>query len=250
MQNHTQVLHVLNSMNSPDLPTTNSTAGHGSRARQLLLFASLASLVLWFIPGASYLTYPIRLFVTFIHEGGDALMAILTGGSVGAIRIHADTSGVAYTAGGWNFLIYQAGYLGATLFGAFCLILNSRSGRGRSILLALLTAVALITAIWTRNPFGIASGVVIVLLLAAGARLLSAQAADFLAAFLAVQLSLNALFDMRNLLWITAYSSLENDAANMARDYFLPAWFWAGLWAVCAAVILFGALRIYWRDSR
>jgi hypothetical protein len=237
-------------MNKPDPPTSNPPSGNANRARRLLLIASLASLILWFIPGASYLTYPIKLFVTFIHEGGHALMAILTGGTVESIRIHPDTSGVAFTSGGFNFLIYQAGYLGATLFGAFCLILNSRSGRGRAMLVVLLTAVALITAIWTRNLFGIISGCVIVLLLAAAARLLTAQAADFLAAFLAVQLSLNALFDLRSLLWITTYSTLENDAANMARDYFLPAWFWAGIWAVSAAVILFGALRIYWRDSR
>jgi hypothetical protein len=237
-------------MNTPNLSISSLSTEGGSRARRLLLLASLASLVLWFIPGASYLTYPFMLLVTFIHEGGHALMAVLTGGTVEAIRIHADTSGVAYTSGGWNFLIYQAGYLGATLFGAFSLILNSRSGRGRAILIVMLTAVALITAIWTRNLFGVVSGGAIVVLLAAGARLLSAQAADFLAAFLAVQLCLNALFDLRNLLWITAYSSLENDAANMARDYFLPAWLWASLWAVGAAIILFGALRIYWRDSR
>jgi hypothetical protein len=44
-----------------------------------LLIATLITLALWFIPFASVLTYPFRLFVTFIHEGGHALAACLNG---------------------------------------------------------------------------------------------------------------------------------------------------------------------------
>ena len=43
-----------------------------------LLLAATISIILWFIPFAEILTYPFRLFVTFIHEGGHAIAAMLT----------------------------------------------------------------------------------------------------------------------------------------------------------------------------
>jgi hypothetical protein len=47
-----------------------------------LLVAVALSVLLWFIPFAEVLTYPFRLFVTFIHEGGHAL----AGDSDGQLR--------------------------------------------------------------------------------------------------------------------------------------------------------------------
>ena len=47
-----------------------------------LLVAATLSVVLWFIPYAEILTYPFRIFVTFINEGGHAIAALLTGNSV------------------------------------------------------------------------------------------------------------------------------------------------------------------------
>ena len=53
----------------------------------LLLTAAVISIVLWFIPFAELLTYHFRLFVTFIHEGGHAIAALLTGNSVESLSI-------------------------------------------------------------------------------------------------------------------------------------------------------------------
>ena len=61
---------------------------------KLLLVATVATIVLWFIPYAEYLVYPIRLFVTFIHESSHAIVAFLTGGSVQSLTIASDGSGV------------------------------------------------------------------------------------------------------------------------------------------------------------
>ena len=44
-----------------------------------LLLAAILSIALWFIPFAEILSYPFRIFVTFIHEGGHAVAALLTG---------------------------------------------------------------------------------------------------------------------------------------------------------------------------
>lgn len=88
----------------------------------LILGATALTFALSFIPFASVLTYPIRLFSTFIHETGHILAALLTFGSVKSMTVHLDTSGLTYTAGGLRFAISSAGYVGTALFGALMLL--------------------------------------------------------------------------------------------------------------------------------
>src|SRR5882762_1993542 len=88
---------------------------------KVLLFAAAISIVLWFIPFAELLTYPFRIFVTFIHEGGHAIAALLTGNSVEIRSIATNASGETYTTQGGTFsqmFIASAGYLGSMAYGA------------------------------------------------------------------------------------------------------------------------------------
>src|SRR5688500_10187092 len=67
-----------------------------------------------FCPFAEILTYPFRLFVTFIHEGGHAIAALLTGNSVESLSIATNASGETYTSRGGVFsqvFVASAGYL-------------------------------------------------------------------------------------------------------------------------------------------
>ena len=57
---------------------------------KLLVMASLLTVVLWFIPFAGVITYPISLFGTFIHEAGHAIAALITLGSVERITMEWD----------------------------------------------------------------------------------------------------------------------------------------------------------------
>ena len=57
-----------------------------------LLIAATISIVLSFIPYAEFLTYPFRIFVTFIHEGGHALAALVTGNSVASLSVAMNAS--------------------------------------------------------------------------------------------------------------------------------------------------------------
>jgi hypothetical protein len=41
----------------------------------LLLLATAITALLWFLPYGNWIVYPIRLFVTFIHESSHALVA-------------------------------------------------------------------------------------------------------------------------------------------------------------------------------
>ena len=91
----------------------------------LLAIATAVSVLLWviswYLPILSYVVYPLQLFATFIHEGGHALAAVLTGTSVQSLTVSPDTSGEVYSMGsGWfsQLFISSAGYLGTTAFGA------------------------------------------------------------------------------------------------------------------------------------
>lgn len=236
------------------MPSTSSTkTTRDPGAKGMLLMAAAVALVLYFVPGAQVVTYPLHLFTTIVHEGGHAVMTYLTGGSVQSIGVNPNGSGVTYSLGGIDWLIYMAGYLGAITFGAATLHIGRRKGKGRRALMALGAIVWVITLLWIHpwsSPFGFAAGAVIGGLCLLGARFLPEPAAHFAGSFLAVQLSLNAIFDMRNLLWLTTNTGADNDAVFMARAHGLTPWFWAGLWALIAAGVLFASLRAYWRDGR
>lgn len=230
------------------------------RSRRMLLTATLVTVALMFLPYSEYLLYPLRLFVTFVHESGHALASVLTGGSVDYIQLRPDTSGVTYTSNPlWTrWIVLSGGYLGATLFGALLLQVGRLSRlreAGRTALYVMSFAMLAVTLLWTLNP--LKSGIftpVVGLLLAAGlwglARYSTSRTAEFLAAFLAVQCSLDALMDLRNLLFITSHNLGDNDAKFMSDVYLLPPVFWAVLWAGIAVAILGLSLFSYWRATR
>src|SRR5215467_14993750 len=86
-----------------------------------LLLAALLSIAFWFIPFAEILGYPFRIFVTFIHEGGHAIAALLTGNSVSSLSVATNASGETCTTQGGlisQVLISSSGYIGSMAFGA------------------------------------------------------------------------------------------------------------------------------------
>src|SRR5215213_832731 len=228
-----------------------------------LLIAATISVVLWFIPFAEFLTYPFRIFVTFIHEGGHALAALLTGNSVASLSIATNASGETYTTQGGlisQILISSAGYLGSTAFGALLLILIRKAVAARIVLLACGLYVFALTMIyglikplfWLTGlsgiPFTLLAGICISVGLVLIARFASARVATFFVSFLAVQCVLNALFDLKTLLFMSspfAGMTVSTDALNMARATGIPAIFWTVAWITLALGILWFAMRLY-----
>lgn len=227
------------------------------QARTLLIAAAI-TFALWFIPYASVLAYPFRLFVTFIHEGGHALAAVLTGNSVRSVEIFLNGEGVTrmqVAPGAFsNFLISSAGYLGAAAFGALLLWLIRHRFKARVVLAGSALLIAALTAIYgfvvpltdfSLNPFTVIAGAAITAGLLAGARFLPLRAANFLVGFLAVQCVLNAVFDLKGLAYLSLATNAETDAAYMAAATGVPAIFWALMWAAIGFLIVSLALRAY-----
>src|SRR5678809_1164122 len=116
-----------------------------------LLIAAAISVVLWFIPYAEVLTYPFRIFVTFIHEGGHAIAALLTGNSVESLSIATNASGETYTTQGGTFshmFVASAGYLGSMAFGALLLVLIRKAIAARVVLIGSAAIVFALTIIY------------------------------------------------------------------------------------------------------
>jgi hypothetical protein len=227
-----------------------------------LLIAVAISIALWFIPFAEILTYPFRIFVTFIHEGGHALAALLTGNEVASLNVAMNASGETYTTQGGllsQVLVSSAGYLGATAYGALLLLLIRRAVAARVVLvgsavyiLALTLGYGLLkplsTGWWGQlSLFTLLAGVVLALGLLALARYASPRVATFFVSFLAVQCILNALLDLKTVFFLSTpfAPNVSTDAANMANATGIPAIFWAVLWIGVSFLILSVGMRAY-----
>ena len=228
-----------------------------------LLIAAALSVVLWFIPFAELVTYPFRIFVTFIHEGGHAIAALLTGNSVQALSVATNASGETYTTQGGlisQVFISSAGYIGSMAFGALLLALIRKAMAARIVLLGsgvLIFALTMIFGLykpiftpnaWSGIPFTLLAGTIISVGLVLIARFSSARVASFFVSFLAVQCVLNALFDLKTVFFLSSPFApvvQTTDAMNMAKATGIPALFWAIIWIALALGILWMAMRLY-----
>ena len=204
------------------------------------------------------LLWPVNLFVTFIHEAGHALAALLTGGQVQGFTVSPNGSGVAVTAGGYPALILPAGYLGAALFGSALFFLTSRNPkwtRGLSVFLGL--SIIILTVLYaapdaagnlTANVIGIGFGVAMVALGWLAPRVVNV----FLLNTLAILTGLNAVMDLSYLVRSpdAGIGTIMNDAAAFAAEYtpLLPASIIAFIWSGIAvfmlgAAVYFGLLK-------
>ena len=233
----------------------------------LLLAAAVLTIALWFVPYAEYLVYPIRLFVTFVHESGHALAAVLTGGSVQSLTIASDGSGVVYSAPSGLFgalLTSSAGYLGTTVFGVLLLFLIRKNFSPNKLLAGLGVFVAVMTVVFTLlSPminilslqvpvssifFTLLAGLVLSVALITLGVFSNLRVANFAVAFLAVQCLLNSLADLKNVFFASAPligSDMHTDAANMYAATGIPGFMWVVIWIALSLLMISLGLRVY-----
>lgn len=204
-----------------------------------LWLAAALCLCISLTPWGPLLLYPFTLFTTWVHECGHAVMVVVMGGSVTSITIEPDTSGLTRSlmpsgriAQG---LVASSGYLGASLVGCLLMAATRVEKRARGILRALGAFMLLTLVIWMRNLFGA------LVVLAWGATLLglarrgSGRASRFFLSVLAIQVALNAVYDIRILFLV---SGGRSDADTMTRLFLAPAWLWAGAWMILSVAML------------
>ena len=215
------------------------------RAGSWLWAAVMVSLVVSLTPWARFLLYPFKLFTTWVHESGHALMTVLVGGRVTSITIEPDTSGLTHSlvpvGRAARGLVASSGYLGAAVVGCLLMAATRVEKWAHVILLSLGACMLLTLVLWMRNLFGIlvvlAWGVALIALARQGI----GNAPRFLLSLLAIQVALNSVYDIRVLFLI---GRRQSDAATMARLFLLPAWAWATAWMLVSVAMLGATLWV------
>jgi len=207
--------------------------------RRLLLPLGLGVLFAVFFD--SFVVYPFRLFVVFLHEAGHAFAAVLTGGRVVSIGLSANEGGVCLTRGGWPFLILNAGYLGSLLFGALFLLLGARRRNAAQVVGAIGLFSVLAALVYVRTLFGFAyvlSAGVVLLFVAAR---LGPRVSEVALAAIGTMSALYAVADIAS--DVIFRHSGASDAAALARLTGVPAVAWGVVWIALSLAVLFAVLR-------
>jgi hypothetical protein len=194
-------------------------------------------------PWGPLILYPFTLFTTWVHECSHAVMAVLLGGHVSSITLQPDTSGLTRSlmpaARVSQGLVASAGYLGASVIGCLLMAASRVDRRAKPILWGIGAFMLLTLVLWIRNPFGafvvLAWGVALLAL----ARQRTGRLAGFFLSVLAIQVALNAVFDIRMLFFVHGAS----DAQTMARLFAVPAPVWAIVWMGLSIAMLVWTLR-------
>lgn len=217
------------------------------RALVIAILAFVIVLVVWNIPQLDFVLYPFRLFVTFVHESGHALAALITGGRVGGLTVFANGSGVTLTAGGSRLLILPMGYLGAALFGAALFYIANTVPFPRTISLVLAILLGAVTLLLTSILstawlVGLGSALILLALWRYADRSVNLLVLDVLATLT----GLNAVLDLVGIIQYSDASmgGVLNDAAAFSREIapIIPGALWAILWAVIAVIMLGAAV--------
>jgi len=207
--------------------------------RRLVLPLALAAVALVF--WGTFVVYPFRLFVVFLHEISHGLAAVATGGAIVSIGLSFDEGGVCRTRGGWPFLILNAGYLGSLLWGALFLLLGGRRARARSAVGVVGLFTLAVTLVYVRTWFGFLYGLATGLVLLAVATKLKPAVSETLLAAIGATSVLYAIWDIAS--DVLVRNSGESDAAALARLTGVPAILWGVAWAAVSIAVLVSVLR-------
>ncbi len=182
-----------------------------------------------------------RNVITIAHEGGHALVSVLSGRRLEGIRLHADTSGETYSRGRRTgpgaVLTAAAGYVAPPLLGAGSAWLLATRHVTAMLWLALVLLAATFLAI--RNAYGVLA----VLVTAAAVLAVSWLASPVVQAVFAYTCSWFLLLGGARAVYELSRRRLPgSDAGQLAKLTGIPAGWWVFVFAVIAVgTVVLGA---------
>ncbi|WP_427964271.1 M50 family metallopeptidase [Altererythrobacter sp.] len=227
----------------------------GSKAEQLgRLF--LAAVVIAFLPSlplGNYLIYPLTILITWFHEMGHGLTALLIGQDFQRLVILPSGSGFAETTSSGTMsnvsraVIAAGGPLGPTFVGSLLILASSRHRLWRPALYSLAGLIALSTLIWVRSTVGLLTlplvGAVLAYIGYKGRAWLQRFALQFLGV-------LAALSMLRDLSYLFSYSAviggqpMLSDTGAMQEALLLPYWLWAIVIVALSGMMIGWSLKL------
>ena len=185
--------------------------------------------------------YPVTLLVTFLHELGHGLGAIITGGKVIKINIESNGAGVTLTQGGWKGIILMGGYIGSALLGNLLFYIGARKENWAPTTVNILSALMVFTGIyWHGSLFA----TVFLIAFAIGLSLISRYTKLYreILMFLVLASILYIIQDFN----VGPSSDLKAYAEHMV---IFPKVVWMYLWLGIALLLCFFNLRLIFRSS-
>lgn len=196
------------------------------------------------IPFGYLVLYPIKLFVTYLHESGHALFAVLTGGKVSGIQINANGSGYALVAGGVMPIVLAGGYIGSALFGNIILYIALVRRSWNTFLAMFFLVVMLLTGIFLYQSITTS---IILFVFATVLYILIRYFEDWLPRVHAIIGSASILYILEDF-----WGGPSSDLAHFGMYFpFIPTIVWAFVWLAIAAYITYCNIRYFiLRSSR
>jgi hypothetical protein len=157
------------------------------------------------------------------------------------------------TTGGIRFIISSAGYLGTITAGSALLLVLRRARNALAAMYTTAVVVLVVTLFFAGNLVAWLAGLVLGFSFLVIALKASPRFIHFFMSFLAIQLILNAFYDLRTLMYLSALAPGHmTDAQNMAAGTggWIPAIVWAIGWSAFSLVVLTATLMIYYKSLR
>lgn len=207
----------------------------------------VAAVVVTWLLWNTWVVYPVRILVTFLHEISHGLAAVLTGGRISHITIETNGSGICWTQGGWRPFVISAGYLGSMFWGNLILLLASRTRLDKLISFTLGAGLVVMCLFYVRTWFGFGFGVLMGCALMASGLWLKESINDLILMFIGSVSCLYSLFDIK-VLW-QVRGAVENDAVSFSKEVLpLPPAVWVTTWCLLAILCMAWTLPIALRE--
>ena len=197
--------------------------------------------ILSFVP---FIRIPFSWVMTYFHEISHGIGSLITGGSVVKIQLHLMGSGICYTIGGIRFVVLQAGYVGAVVWGI--LIYRMADGMRKkgvnliAVFLAVLVAVT--TILYGRDVITWSILLVLFGLFVSIVKLHEPSFVKLSLKFVGVYVLLDAIRAPLQLIDGRHYG----DGAKLSDLTMIPEFFWVVLWMVTGG---YGVWYL-WKSSR
>ena len=204
----------------------------GLGGKILAVYCGIILVVLFF--WNTGLLYPLKILTVFFHELSHALAALVTGGKVLEIVLDPQEGGHCLIAGGNEFLVVSAGYLGSLICGGVILAAAANSRQDKYLMVALGTILVAVALTWIRPffSFGFIFCIILGGILAASGKYLSAKINDWALRTVGLTSCLYAILDVKD--DTIDRTLVHSDAGALEKITGMPSLFWGYFWMTLA----------------
>ena len=215
--------------------------------KEIIILISIlaASFFLW----NTFVLFPIKIIVVFLHEASHAIAALITGGRVMRLNINFNLGGYCEITGGNPFLIGSAGYLGSFIFGSL-FFYSAYSKKYGKIIIILISLIIILIAVNLVQDFGIQLlAILFPILLLLSNQYLPSTFNSYLLKSLGIISCIYVVYDIKEDLLTSTFA--QSDASMIANITGISSLIWGFLWiTISIAGVIFLLRYGYLKGSR